>query len=650
MVLLAILLLTALLYLPSLHFGLLWDDPFWYGRVIDRPLRDLIRPMADFQFYRPGTMLYNRLFLQADNTFAPPLMHAAQIGWHLLNIALLYAFTRRLQLGRGVAGAAAALFALYPLSHQAVAWAAPQQPLAFALQTAAWLAYVAARRRPALSATQSLSLLLFLLALAVQESSVAMSIVPLLLETIVYRQGRRLPWRGGPFWRTLFYPAAAAAFSLLWLLAPRQAGITALSLEKEVLIYFIQGAVFPLLLRPSGYAPHDLLHAAWLILLFVASTGLLLALALRAGRGRQALFALLWALAGIAPGLIGLSYSYVQVSPRLFYYAAPGLALLWSCALWPPARSPLRSLRATAGLALLALVCLLSVRLLLDFQSLYHVGASHMAQLTEAITESPGDRYLFVNFPDRLAPRRRPLPFGYWGLTLAPIVMELDAFPALVTGRHLQTASYSQPWIDAHARETGPYLVDLRGEITPVETLYAQAAEADGVFLSRYRPQGHFNLLWVGSVVAGSPFEPQPCALAKWNETACLQAAVVEASAEGLVLRLTWSSLSVAGVHDTIFAHLNEAGRPPIAQDDGDAWLDTLPLWVWRPGDTIQERRIIRLPHPLPPGDYALRVGLYNRVTGQRLTGRDPNGQRLPDDSFTIGPLSDYLPPDPGSG
>jgi hypothetical protein len=249
--LLTLLFVTAWLYAPALDFGFIWDDPLWYGRVIDKSLVELVKPAPDFHFYRPGTMLYNRLFLRSDDTFSPTWMHAAQIGWHLLNVVLVYALSRRLGLDPPAAVATAGLAAWHPFSHQAVAWAAPQQPLAAALQNGAWLTYLqACQRRPGRSRAAALSLFLFLLALSVQENTVATAVLPLLLGWVGGQQAdRQANWR-----LALLYPLIAIGFGLLWLLVPRQPEFTSWAFESRVAAYLLQGFIYPLLGRPAGYA------------------------------------------------------------------------------------------------------------------------------------------------------------------------------------------------------------------------------------------------------------------------------------------------------------------------------------------------------------------------------------------------------------
>jgi len=631
--------LTLWLYAPALDFGFMWDDPLWFGRVVGKSLAELVGPMPDYQFYRPGTMLYNRLFLRADGAFPAPLMHAAQIGWHLLSVALVYALSRRLGLEKGAAVAVAALTAWHPFAYQAVAWAAPQQPLVAALQNGAWLAYLFARRANGRLAA-GLSLALFVAALAVQESSVALAVWPLLAEWALRRQREG----GARWWLALVYPFVAACFGLLWLRLPRQPGYTALSFEPKVVLYLLQGFVYPLLGRPGGYGSGQTVAPGMLLALIVVALGALLVVARYAGRSRLACFALVWAGLGVAPAAVGLQYSYVSLSPRLLYYSMPGVALLWAAALLPAGPRvheggwQQRRLWRSGGAVALGLILLQSLLLLRGFQSLYAAGAAHLAEM-QAVQSDPA-RLLFVNFPDRYALRRPPYPLGYWGVTLAPVSVELGDL-ARLNGQHLVTDSRSMPWIDAEARDAGPYHVDLRGGITTADQLYQLTYGMDAVYLSRYVADGVFVLQQAGSLVAGQPGEPvESCRLARLAGAFCLLEAQVEQGAGQLILRLTWRSLAPAQPHQTIFAHLGTPGQPPLAQADGDAWLGMVPLDIWQPGDTIRDRRVIPLPPALPPGRYAIQVGVYDRLSGARLPATTPHGEPLPGDAVIVGYLS----------
>jgi len=362
---------------------------------------------------------------------------------------------------------------------------------------------------------------------------------------------------------------------------------------------------------------------------------------------------LVWALLGIAPTAAGLRYSYVSLGSRLLYYSSPGVALMWACALLPQSETgffpknlvSFPRLRRTAGAVLLCLIALQSSLLLTGFQRLYAAGTAHLAELNQVAQakEDREARLLFVNFPDRYAPKRPPYPLGYWGMTLAPVSVKLGAFPAITTGQHPETVSRSLPWIDAEVRETGPYQIDMRGMITPPDELYQLAHQVDDVYLSRHHPDGTFALQWAGAVTSGSSapsLDPASvCHLAVFGETLCLQAAQVDPRSGQLALTLTWLSLSPAQPHDTIFAHLGLVDQPPIAQADGDAWLGMLPLAVWQPGDTIREQRILPFTEETLPERYSLMIGVYNRVTGERLPATTPEGEPLLDNAVVIGHL-----------
>jgi hypothetical protein len=634
-----LLLITAWIYTPALKFGFIWDDPPWYSRIIGKSFVELVSPMADYHMYRPALVLYNRLFLNPDDTFAAPMLHAAQIGWHLLNVCLLYALCRRLGLGSRVAFAASLLFAWHPFSHQATAWSAPAQPLAGTLQLGTFLTYVRARHgRKSSPLAAGISILLFLLALAVQENSAALCLLPLLIEWVLRRSPSASPHPGTPVWRkipwlALIYPLVAVGFGALWLLTPRQSGFTAPAFEGKVQLYFIQGFIFPLLGRPAGYAPGRTLAPATILILFGFALLWLLATAWHTGRIRQATLALAWGLFGIIVPATQLRYSYASIASRLFYHASPGIAALWACALLPPvSRSLSRRLWRAVGALALCLIAVQSTWLLAGFQRAYATGTAHLAEFIHS-TQTGGDHLLYVNFPSRYTPKRPPYPIGHWRVILAPGSVDLGAFAASATGRHPQTFSRHMPWIDAEPRDAGPYQIDMRGELAPPDQLCRLAHEVDAVYLSRYHANGTFELQWAGAVAAVSN---QDCEMATFGQTLCLQKVQVERQPDRLSITLAWLNLSPAQPHDTVFVHVGQPGQAPIAQADGDFWMGMLPLPLLAPGDDIREQRIVPLPTEMPPGQHEIKVGVYNRLTGERLPATTPQGTRLPDDAISI--------------
>lgn len=616
----AVLLATALVYAASLAFAFIWDDPLWFGHALGKAWWQTLLPNADFQFYRPLTMLYFWLFRRPDGTFAIAAAHGWQLAFHLLNVALAFALSRRLGLGRGVAVAVAALFAFYPMAYQAVAWAAPQQPLTAVWQNAAWLGYIWARPLPPHSPPRHArwgllaSLLFFALALATQESSVTVAIVPLLYELLLCRS-----WAGGrsvvgwlrPYAWALVYPVMAAGYVLVWLAVPRKAGITGAFFDGRNLAYVLQGIAFPLFGRPRGYAP-DAVWPEWVVVvLALAMLAVLLGLAAWRGRGRVALFGLAWALAAVLPMLVGLGFAYVALAARLLYAPALGICLLWSCALWP--RTGERRWVQVGSVLAIGLILLQSVWLLRQFEAVWQQGTDHLRAAVAALDEEGDGRFLFLNFPDRYAPIRPPYPVGYWGLTLAPVVVELADFQRVWTGGQAESLSHAMPWIDQAARESGRYMVDMRGVIIQPDELAALARDVDGVYVSRYGADGRWPLQYAGRLEPGTA---ESCPFALIGEDICLHEAQVVETAEEYAVTLVWSTAVPLPPHLTIFAHLGQPGQPPVAQADGDTWRGALPLANWPPGVLIVEQRT--LPRPAQDG-LTLQVGVYNWVDGRRV-------------------------------
>lgn len=637
----ALLLLVAGLYLPSVQFGFLWDDPLWFGRVVGRPVDQLLAPQPDYHFYRPAIFLYNRLFMDMGGAQAAPLLHLAQVGWHLLTVALLYRLMCEWKLGRGMAWGVAGLAGLHPFLYQAVAWAAPQQPITGALVCAAWVAYLRAQRaRLGRGWLFGASLGLFAAALFIQEGVAALAGFPLLVDLVLSRRGRSPRWWLWP----AVYVLVAGLFGLVWLRIPRQAGYTHLAFDPRIALYFLQGCVYPLLWRPGGYDLYAQSAGPGVLLLMIVGLAALAALAWRARRGRYAVVGLAWAAMGLAPFVLGLSYDYVSLSSRAFYYAAPGLALVWVAALWPRGQG---SAWRAAGPALLGLVAVYSLATLSTFQAMYATGAAHIASLVRAAPAGQA-RLLFVNFPDRYALRRAPYPLGYWGVTLAPVSVDLAAFPGIVNGRRSQTVSISQPWLDADERDAGPYAIDLRGVITGAQEAYDLARNMDGVYVSRYEARRGFALEWAGRVVTGISTSgerlPDGAAAddARFSPVTLggrlrLDAVQVDAIGAGrLRVRLTWRSLAGADPQETVFVHLRRPGQPVAAQADGDLWLGTLPAAILAPGDRVIDQRVLVMPAGQGDGTFQIEVGLYDRVSGQRLPAISASGERLPDDAAVM--------------
>lgn len=104
-----------------------------------------------------------------------------------------------------------------------------------------------------------------------------------------------------------------------------------------------------------------------------------------------------------------------------------------------------------------------------------------------------------------------------------------------------------------------------------------------------------------------------------------------------LELRLYWHTTAAIPYGYSSFVHVSSGG-PPLAQADKLNPADR-PTKEWTSGGYIRDDYTINLPPDIPPGTYALLVGLYTCDT--RPPGACGNGDRLPVTDAAGAPLGD---------
>ncbi|MGC9357405.1 MAG: hypothetical protein ACP5GX_06050, partial [Anaerolineae bacterium] len=610
----------------ALDFGFIWDDPQWYGRVINKSLGEILGPHPNYHFFRPGTMLMNHLFARADGTFPVVQMHALQIALHLLNISLMARLIQALGLLRkGALLAATAFFALYPLSHQAVVWTAPQHVwVTFLILTTANLYLIARRRRSKILLFSALFLYLF--ALTIQEGAVQFLPFVFLLE-YHHRENWKRTWFSSPPW---FFTLLALAYLTLWFRAPKAPELTTIAFEPRVGLYILQGVAYPLLGDVGGIAhPSPLLT---LLLVLVALVWLVGSL-LHQQRGMVLIWGLGWFGTQLFSTWAGLDYSYASLCSRNFYLGAFGVALLWSGSLFPRhgERKPLTRFRQGLGVLLVMLILIQSGLLIEQCQALYREGTTLMHDLIDLLEKHPeDDTLLFINYPDRYAPHHPPYPIGYWGVTLAPVNVPLQDFALLVREEAPATYSVVLPALDQPTRDVGPYEINMRGLALVEADLYEVANAHDATYIVRYASDGSMRLQYAGAV-RSSWIDDEATPLVRFGETAELldaQATLVDGA---IHLRLHWRALGKAAPEYSVSAYVNPVDSQQGVQEDGAPALGLFPFWVWKPGDIIEEVRILQPSEGIfPPGDYQISINIYNWQTMVRLPATYPDGNPLP--------------------
>jgi hypothetical protein len=90
-----------------------------------------------------------------------------------------------------------------------------------------------------------------------------------------------------------------------------------------------------------------------------------------------------------------------------------------------------------------------------------------------------------------------------------------------------------------------------------------------------------------------------------------------------VTLLTSWETGGARFVSLAMFVHLLDAAGNIVAQDDGLGY----PPHTWQPGDRFLQLARLPLPADLPPGDYRLQFGLYDRATGARWPVLNADGQ-----------------------
>ncbi|MCS6846669.1 MAG: glycosyltransferase family 39 protein [Anaerolineae bacterium] len=93
-----------------------------------------------------------------------------------------------------------------------------------------------------------------------------------------------------------------------------------------------------------------------------------------------------------------------------------------------------------------------------------------------------------------------------------------------------------------------------------------------------------------------------------------------------------WTALRPPGNDYTLFVHVLDANGAQIGQKDAEPFDGQYPTGLWDAGERVRDVRAIAL----PPEARWLRIGWYDRQTGQRLAARMADGSPWPDDIVFI--------------
>jgi hypothetical protein len=655
---------TLTVYASSLSYPFFWVDPIDIGLARDRSVLQIITTSQGYLYYRPLAFVLWKLLAALQGEFNPFAFHLVHIVTHLVNVWLMFALAKRVLKQTFAAGIAALFFAWYPFSHQTITWVISPQPQATLFMLLSAILYYdgrvkhrESRLQPELNNVQLnrlktrlqaidkriwLSVLMLVLALPFQENAVSFGFVIAALELLVIpHPPARSPLLKTAFsfsgegsgvrWYPLLHIAVCLAFAALWFIIPKDPDSTVARFDQATGWYLLQGLIWPIAgsIGPWRVWFAALSNPAWTPLIIAAPITLAL-LFIAYWRGRKLrlfFFGLIWFVVMILPIWATRGFGYVGTSPRILYVAAGGAALIWAGLLTLDFRSArvTRWWRVCCGL--LIVFTLLQSALFLNVRKSLHDQTMPAIWDVVDAGQAAGNnaKLLFINTPDQITPKWREFPVGFFRAVLMPVSVDLGQYVELQKGARPQTQSLTVPSL-AHL-EDYPYNVDMRGEAVDQATLSAAIRDADRAFIAEYDPSGAVKIVEAGGLTA------QQSAQSIATFDGRLQLAEATLDSDHQRLTLIWNCLAPLSADETIFVHVFDAQGQLVTQADGAPLRELFPLSECQPGEQIRDVRHLAIDASRP---YAIKAGLYNRATGQRLQALDDQGQSITDNAVSI--------------
>ncbi|MBI5829055.1 MAG: hypothetical protein HZB20_05845 [Chloroflexi bacterium] len=388
-------------------------------------------------------------------------------------------------------------------------------------------------------------------------------------------------------------------------------------------VFFLEGLTFPIqfLARPlMALGMVDL----WAVLALGLATLAVAALALRNRR---------WLWLGVAycfiaalPALAALPFSYIIVSPRLMVFTAPAAAMLWAAVMVEASgRVTEKKRRGWLAAAAVVIVSIVPARHIQREVHWHHVALDHLRAFVADAQAHPAERLLVVNAVNWIAPTRATYALGHEGVEVMPGYLNLQLIAWAHTQRLYPVEGVAFPLV---FRQLNELYFSAWGEALDWEAMAQRVRQADQVAVVRYADDG-LSYQPVGRVVAAAGE-----ALISFEDRIWLTSYRAEPTARAIDLYLNWRVNAASG--EDIYAHASDCNGKLLGQMDGAGMGGIYPIWLWRPGESIEEVRRVELTTPSPGGCYQIGLGLFDPKTGRRTAAFDAAGRRLDNDEVVI--------------
>jgi hypothetical protein len=645
------------LYAPSLGHMLFYDDPLSIvENMLSKSLLGIFVPGT--WEYRPVALFLWNLVRDLFGWYTPALIHLWNVATHVLNTALVMALAARLASAyrwrtRLFPLLAGLIFGLFPLSFQAVTWAgAVYHPLKALFGLIAMLVFLAAKEASETKKAWAYVLILACLAAAFLSHESGVVFGPLLIGMELLDAAQR---RAKPRLARLAIGVPSVIYALLYrslfrnhwsLLASSATGPVPIAFGDlpAQAAYFLQALDYWLaaLARPLIGLQSPAALNPWILLVGIAVPVLGGAVLWARRRFTIGLLALSIWLLDAAILSVSLDANYILGSPRMTYTAAIGIALFWAAtiaALAPPFK--LSAVRVTARTILTAVAlatCLLTSVWAYGYVT-QHISevrglTTGMQQLDADLQRLPAStQVLLINMPAWSSPSYPAFLFGAEGDVI--YLSDPSRWIGAIGGHYPETVAvqHTISFVGNTAHEYG-----LDGTPTDDTGLRAALLKANLVYRFEFNTPG-LRLSKLAELHPATVTDSVPLALFVNGDAHIrllhAQAAVV---GQALQLDLTWASDASARSPTGVFVHVFDTTGKQILAADQDFVSGYLPPELV-PAETVFEeiRRIPLTPELLQAARTArVKIGFYDRATGQRFLAQRVNGVAWDEDAALI--------------
>jgi hypothetical protein len=426
----------------------------------------------------------------------------------------------------------------------------------------------------------------------------------------------------------------ALFWGLIWRSIPISRGAESLALNSGKMlwrnsVYFLQGPAYPITwlggLISERLAIDNTLVAVGLTAIALAGAALV---QWRTAADRRAWLPWLWIGLTSAPAVLFLDYAYVSSSPRMMMLMSVGAVWLWTdvavCLLdWGRVTLTRRRFNYALVGGLVMALMIQNVAFVRNRLRPWELSGAVIRQIVgwTSLANAQGQQAVFINLPAWIASTQAGFAIGLNGAGILSTYYPLEDIVRSYTNQASQAASLRN---DAIRTEVPTYYVGLRNSTTDWQALTQAGGQ---IFITTYAAD-EINIRPAGALKVDTPGNKP---LAQFGSAVLLNSATAIQTPAGLKVELAWQVAEPPPDDVTIFVHVLDNQGQLIAQADGDPIAGCYPLAQWPKNFAARDVRWVDA-----PVGASVRIGLYNRATGERLAAVAATGENLPDNAVSI--------------